>query len=145
MVKGCSWIMLFYKTAIFIIVGIILFIVAIWLRQTDFIPTNAIATGRYIVDPKNQQFSYEIEYVIEGNSYQKFEMFNNRILSAGDTVQIYVNVKNPNLIFLQKPNKVSNICFLVSFLCFVIFVVSFIVASKYPAFFCSASILSQIF
>lgn len=145
LVKGCSWFMLFYQTGIFLIIGVILLFVAIWLRRTNFIQKDAIATGRYIVDPKDQKFSYEIEYVVAGKNYSKFEVMNDRVLSMGEKVVIFVNNENPDLVFTTNPNKISNICFAVSFVCFLIFMVYFVLAWKYPTFFCSASIISNIF
>lgn len=145
LVKGCSLFMLLYQTGIFLLIGVILFLCAIWLRKSNFTSIEAIATGRYIVDPKNQNFSYEIEYDVEGKNYKKFQTFGKRVLTMGDKVEIYVATGNPDVSFTDKPNKISNICFIVSLVCFLIFVVSFFLAWKYPTFFCSASILSQIF
>ena len=145
LVKGCSWFMLLYQTGIFLLIGVILFFCAIWLRKNNFTPMEAIATGRYIVDPKSQIFSYEIEYYVDGKNYKKFETFGKRVLTLGDKVEIYVAAGNPDVSLTDKPNKISNICFIVSFVCFLIFLVSFFLAWKYPTFFCSASILSQIF
>lgn len=145
LVKGCSWFMLFYQTGIFILIGVILLIVAISLRRTSFHQMEAIATGRYIVDPKSQKFSYEIGYYVDGKDYKKFETFGTRVLTMGDKVDIFVATDNPDMTLIDKPNKVSNICLIVSVVCFLIFIVSFVLAWKYPTFFCSASILNQIF
>lgn len=142
LVKGCSWFMLFYQTGIFLLTGVILLTVAILLRQSSFQQMEAIATGRYIVDPKSQQFSYEIEYYVDGKDYKKFETFGTRVLTLGDKVEIFVATDNPDMTLTDKPNKISNICLIVSFVCFLIFIVSFVLAWKYPTFFCFGSIFT---
>lgn len=139
--KVCGYVMWLWYVGPLLLIGVVCLIIAGYMSKRKYIVMEAIATGEthtITYSKKSEpETKYMVQYVVDGKVYPQL-INSGYVLNNGDKVSVYVDKKDPTIVFESNPSKIPSILFAIGFLCLFLSLVATFFVYKYPQYMCGA-------